>query len=93
LPTRLRLTIDDHNLAAYSQHGNVLFPKIEIIHRYSQIIPKIFSCFTENSYFCTRICPLRLGCHLRVTELVGGALHIRRRYWRFVFGYSNYHNR
>ena len=38
------------------------------------------------SYLCKCYLPVGLWCHLRLTESVGGALHIERRYWRFVFG-------
>ena len=44
-------------------------------------------CFSFNYflYFCNCICLLRQRCPLRRTEPKGGALHIERRYWRFVF--------
>ena len=45
------------------------------------------------SYLCNCYLPVGLWCHLRTTEPVGGALHIERRYWRFVFGLRNFHNR
>ena len=45
--------------------------------------------FLKILYFCNSICPMRPWCHLWMTEPMGGALHIRRRYWRFVFGYLN----
>ena len=48
--------------------------------------------FKISSYFCSRICPLRPRCHLWMTEPMGGALHIRRRYWRFVVGCSKLRN-
>ena len=45
-------------------------------------------CFQIVLYLCNCICPLRLWGTLRCAELLGGALHIKRRYWRFVFGRS-----
>mgnify|MGYP007101867647 CR=1 FL=1 len=45
-----------------------------------QIFHSIGTLFQFFLYFCNCICPMWLGCHLRMTELRGGALHIRRRY-------------
>ena len=52
-------------------------------------------CFSFNYflYFCNCIRSWWLWSTLSCAELLSGALHIRRRYWRFVFGQSNYHNR
>ena len=44
------------------------------------------------SYLCKCYLPVGLWCHLRLTESMGGALHIERRYWRFVFGCSKLRN-
>ena len=52
-------------------------------------------CFITNiiCIFAVAFCLIWLWCPLSRTEPLGGALHVRRRYWRFVFGYSNFHNR
>jgi len=44
--------------------------------------------FQTFSYFCNAICPLWFWDPNRREEPLGGALHIKRRYWRFVFGHS-----
>ena len=36
--------------------------------------------FIKILYFCNSICPMRLWCHLWMTEPMGRALHIERRY-------------
>jgi len=55
------------------------------------------SCIYLNNrfilYFCNCNLSVELWCAWSCVELAGRALHIERRYWRFVFGYSNYHNR
>ena len=45
-------------------------------------------CFSFNYflYFCNCIRSWWLWSTLSCAELLSGALHIRRRYWRFVFG-------
>ena len=52
-------------------------------------------CFSFNYflYFCNCIRPWWLWSTLSCAELLSGALHIERRYWRFVFGLRNFHNR
>ena len=52
-------------------------------------------CFITNiiCIFAVAFCLIWLWCPLSRTELQGGALHIRRRYWRFVFVLRNYHTR
>ena len=53
----------------------------------------LMSLIPEFLYLCSCYLPVGLGRSMRRVELLGGALHIERRYWRFVFGYSNFHNR
>ena len=43
--------------------------------------------------FADVICPYWPWSSSSRAEPLGGALHIRRRYWRFVFGLRNFHNR
>ena len=45
--------------------------------------------FLKILYFCNSICPMRLWCHLWMTEPMGGALHIKKALRRFVFDIRN----
>ena len=64
-----------------------LWPPFDTFSSFFFVLCKIISIFA-NAF-----CLIWLWCPLSRTEPLGGALHIRRRYWRFVFVLRNYHTR
>ena len=62
--------------------------RLELYLIFASIYQNFFCLFVFSLYLCNCICPLRHRCPMSRTEPMGGALHIKRRYWRFVFGCS-----
>ena len=60
--------------------------RLELYLIFASIYQNFFCLFVFSLYLCNCICPLRLWSTLSCAEPMGGALHIERRYWRFVFG-------